>query len=292
MDKENRTRALPDDEFDVELLFAKLWRIQKKMWGKLFYPIRVCLLDKKKLAIALTIAIVCSVVLRLVLPPTYKTNFVLKPFSQADWVGLGMLGDLELMVKDDNYADLATAFKLDEATCEELKKISFYPIFKNQFRKDSITGILVELYIGNARLVDKFQNAILNNYLEQNPYYVKRNALYKQELAQMELRLNHDIKENDSLKKVIISNTFPRNAGGFVYGEPIDPVKVYQSGFDLNKKLIALNTAKEYVQSFELAKPGVIRLKPYFPRLVILLPVFMFFAMAYCLVSNLRAKNN
>lgn len=290
MDKDNRTRIPADDEFDVELLFAKLWQVQKKMWKKLFYPIEVCLWNKKKLIVALLIAIIAAVIVRYTFPPTYKTNFILKPFNPTDWVGVGMLTDLELMVKDENYADLSEVLQLDIATCEQLEKVVAIPIFKNQFRKDTLTGLLVELYIGNARLVNKFQDAILTNYLEKNPHYVKRNTLYKQELALMEIRLNHDIKENDSLKKVIIASTFPRNAGGLVYGEPIDPIKIYQNGFELNKKLISLNTAKEYVQSFELAKPGVVRLKPYFPRLVILLPVFIFLALLYCLVSNIRKE--
>lgn len=286
----NDLKQLPDDEFDIEVLASKLWRIFKRAMAKIYYPFKVAISNRKKLYLSLAVAVTLSVILRYTLPPVFETTFIIKPNMPTDMVALGMLDDLNLMVKDDNYEDLANSLQLPAELCEEIVRINSFPIFKNEFRKDTVSAIQVNLLLLQPRLIDTLQHAIMVNYLEKSTYFNKVIHIRQQELDYMENSLLEDIVENDSLKQVVTSNVSPKSGGGFVYGQPLDPQKVYQSGYELNKQLLQIRSSKQFNTSFILAKPGMVRLKPYFPRLIILLPIFTFLAFGYCLVSNLKAK--
>lgn len=295
MSEHKQEKSFSEDEFDIEILASKLWRLYKKALYKLLYPFRLIWFNPKKLYISLAIAFVLSIILRFTIPPIYETKFIIKPFNVTDIVSTIMLEDLNTMIKDDNYEDIGKLLRLNEELCENLFKLSTKPIFKNEFRKDTISCIEISLLLMNPRLVDTFQNAILNNYLEENEFYKRTINIRKTELENLEKLLIVDLLDNDSLKRVVTTNVLPRNGGGgFVYGEPLDPQKVYQSGYELQQQLLKVRTAKQFNRSFELAKSGIVRLKPYFPRMVILFPILCLVAVLYCLFSNLRLekKNN
>ncbi len=292
MSENNQHSSIQDDEFDIEVLASKLWRLYKKAFNKLLYPARLVLFNPKKLGLSLGIALILSLILRYTIPPIFETKFIIKPFNQTDIVSSMMLEDLNTMIKDDNYEDISKQLKLNEGLCKNLFKLSIKPFFKNEYRKDTITGIEVTLLLTNPRLIDTFQNAILENYLEENDYYKRTINIRKQELENLEKLLEKDILDNDSLKQVVTTNVLPRNGGGgFVYGEPLDPQKIYQSGYELQQQLLKVRTAKQYNKSFELAKAGIVRLKPYFPRMTILFPILSIIAILFCMISNKKLYN-
>jgi hypothetical protein len=292
MSENNQHSSFQDDEFDLEVLASKLWRLYKKALYKLFYPVRLVWFNPKKLGLSLGIALVLSIILRYTIPPIYETKFIIKPFNATDIVSSMMLEDLNTMIKDDNYVDLSKQLKLSEELCENIYKLSVKPYFKNEYRKDTIISIEVTLLLSNPRLIDSIQNAILNNYLEENEFYKRTINIRKQELENLEKLLIEDILDNDSLKRVVTTNVLPRNGGGgFVYGEPLDPQKVYQSGYELQQQLLKVRTAKQYNRSFELAKSGIVRLKPYFPRMTILFPILSIIAILICMFSNYKLYN-
>ncbi|MBP7511645.1 MAG: hypothetical protein KA981_06930 [Bacteroidia bacterium] len=290
MDENKQQTSLKDDEFDLEILASKIWRLYKKALYKLFYPVRLIWLNPKKLWISLSIAMALSIVLRFTIPPIFESTFIIKPYNVTDVVSSIMLEDLNTMIKDDNYPDLSKNLKLSEELCENLFRLSIKPQYKNEFRKDSIIGIQITLLLNNPRLIDTFQNAILKNYLEENEYFKRIVDIRRQDLNEFEKTLVKEILDNDSLKRVVTTNAIPRNGGGgFVYGEPLDPQKVYQLGYDLQQQLLKVRTAKQYNLSFELAKSGIVRLKPFFPRMVILFPILGLIALIYCMVSNAKS---
>lgn len=285
---------LPQDEFDIELLAQKLYRINKRIFYKLMFPVRVLISDKKRTGLITLIAIVCAIIGRYTIPPVYKTSFVIKPNNQTENVYLNMLNDLDILLDDKNYEEIAKDFKISEPLASELRDIKVNTVFKNQFRKDTVNMVEIVLFLKNAKLIDTFQNCIINSYLNQSAYYTKQQQIKDRDLKAMEERLVYDLKENDSLKRTVTANAFPRSSGGFVYGEPIDPLKIYQSGLGLYEHLLHVRLQQEFTHGFELVKPGVIRIKPYFPRLIILLPVFIFAGFVVSFVLNnrtLKAKH-
>lgn len=290
MSEQQNRPALPDDEFDIEVLAGKLWRIQKKFWIKLFYPFKVLLVNPKRLAVTLIASILVAVVLRFTIPPQYRSGFIIKPNNLGDIYFLAMLHDIDILLQDKNYPAIARNLGITETNAMELTRVELNPIFKNDYRRDTITAAEVVLTMRDANLIDTFQNGILYHYLEKNPYYKKAQEIRGEQLKAMEERLSMDLKENDSLKKVLTANAFPRGNGGFVFGEPIDPVKVYESGFSVYQKYLEVKSSREYNSSFELVKPGIVRIRPYFPKLIILLPVTVFIGLVICLIINLRKE--
>ncbi len=286
MSENKNQQSFQDDEFDIEVLASKLWNIYKKILGKLWYPVKLLKSNPKKLAISLTLSLVLSVILRFTIPPIFESSFIIKPSNTTDQVSSSMLEDLNTLIKDDNYEDVARLLNLDQSICEKLWKISYYPYYRSEYRKDTITGIHITLFMKNPRLIDTFQHAIVSNYLEGSAYFKRYITVRQQELDYMEQLLLKDIVENDSLKHLVAASVAPRSGGGFVFGEPLDPQKVYQSGYELQQQLMKVRTNKEYNQSFILAKSGIVRLKPYFPRMVILFPILALLAVLYCLFTN------
>lgn len=286
MSENKNQQSFQDDEFDIEVLASKIWTIYKKILHKLLYPVRLVWSNPKKLAISLAVAVMVSIILRFTITPIFESSFIIKPNNPTDHVSSNMLEDLNTMIEDNNYEDIARLLNLEQRICEDLSRLSYYKYYKNEFRKDTIVGIYISLLMKNPRLIDTFQNAIIHNYLEKNEYYARYINIHQKELDYMEQLLINDIRENDSLKRIVTSNAFPRSSGGFVYGEPLDPQKMYQTGYELQQKLINVRNAKQFNQSFVLAKSGVVRLKPYFPRMIILFPVFALLAILYCLFTN------
>lgn len=287
----NDNRApLRDDEFDIEVLAQKLSRISRKAIYKLSYPFRVLLINPRRLLLTVIIASVVAVIGRYTIPPFYKTSFIIRPGNPTENSYLNMLADLQLMLKDDNYPDIAEKLRLDESLCEELVRVYVNPIFKNPFRKDSISMVEITLLLTSPQLIDTFQTSIVQTFLNQSPYYTKLQLVKEQQLNALEERLVHDLSENDSLKKVVTANAYPRTSGGFVYGEPIDPLKIYESGFSLYNSLVSIRVQKQFLTSFELIKPGVVRTKPWFPRIIILLPATLLIGLIACFVLNLKEQ--
>lgn len=289
MANQEPTSNLPQDEFDIEILAQKLYRINKRFFYKLMFPVRVIASNVKRTGLIILVAVVCAIIGRYAIPPIYKTSFVIKPNNQTENVYLNMLNDLDILLDDKNYEEIAKDLKISELLASQLKDIKVNPVFKNEFKKDTINMVEIVLLLRNAQLIDTFQNSIINVYLNQSAYYTKLQQIKDRDLQAMEERLVYDLKENDSLKRTVTANAFPRNSGGFVYGEPIDPLKIYQSGLQLYQHLLYVRLQKEFTHGFELVKPGVIRIKPYFPRLIILLPAFIFVGFIVSFVLNNRA---
>lgn len=284
----NMNTNQPTDEFDVEVLAEKIWRINVRVFRKLTSPVRVLLANKKRFVIFTAIALVAAVIGRFTIPATYKSSFVIKSSNPTDIFYLGMLSDLNLMIKDDNVSEVARLLKLDEASAEKIKKIEPIVVFKNEFRKDTITGVDVHVYLSDPHLIGKVQEAIVINYLDSSEYYQKIEETHREELFALEQQIKNSIRENDSLKKVVIASAQPRGGNGFVYGQPIDPSKVYETGIELNKRLISLKSAEKYLEVFTIAKPGIVRLKPWFPRLIILLPICLLLSWGVCIYLNIK----
>lgn len=289
MSNNPNNNPIQDDEFDIEVMASKLWRLQKKVWYKLFFPARVILAKPRQLIITLVLGLLLAFIGRYTIPPIYQTSIIIKPANLTEYTYLGMLADLRLLLKDDNYEELSRKLNLTIEQCKSLKDIETNVIYRNPLRKDTISSVEIFIYSKDAYLIDTLQYRLLNNYLNGSAYYQKIYATNMEELNALEDRLLNDLRENDSLKKVVTANAFPRGGGGFVYGEPLDPLKIYESGLDLYEQLIILKGRKKFTENFELVKPGIVRLKPYFPRLIWLIPSFLLLALLTCFSLNIRS---
>ncbi len=281
-------RELNDDEFDIEYLAYKLLIVLKKGINWFLYPFKLVFLKPKRLALVIGVLFVVSLVIRFATPAIYKSNFILKPANQGDLNFVSILNDVKVLIKDDDYEEAAAILHLNPDICEKIYKIDFELIKSDRVYKysDSVNSVVIDIYTSDRNLFDTIQQAI-HSYIETSDYYAKSRKLKMENIVEMETKLNRDMRDIDSLKKALTSNAVPRNAGGFVYGEPINPMNVYEKAIIIYKELISLKYQTNYIASFELAKKCVKSKKRYWPKLSILLPASVVFGSLICLFYNL-----
>lgn len=288
MEDNSRKRSdFNDDEFDIEVLFEKLNRINKKIWIKLTFPFRVLFFNTKIFLITLIMCGAVSALLRFTLPKFYSATFIYEPTFKTDLFHLNLLNDLDILLKENNSTGVAKILHVDETLASKVNRSKVEVQFKNEYRKDSITSVEVFIIAEDNTVFDTLQQAILQ-YLASSPHYKKLHDMRLAELNTMEEKLLQDIEYNDSLKRTLAANTTPRGNGGFVYGEPIDPVRVYESGISLTQKLISIRSQKQFINNFELVKPVVAKNKPYFPRFILLFPALFGLCLIILFVYNLK----
>lgn len=286
-DNSPKRTSFNDDEFDIELLFQKLNRINKKIWLRLTFPFRVLFLNTKILLITLIMCGVISAVLRFTLPKYYSATFIYEPSLKADLFHLDLLKDLDILLKENNSTAAAELLNIDENLAAKISRAKYEVLYKNEFRRDTIASVEVLIIADDNTIFDTLEQSILS-YMASSPHYKKLHDIRKAELNTLEEKLLQDIVYNDSLKRTLAANTTPRGNGGFVYGEPIDPVRVYESGINLTQKLITTRSQKQFVNNFELVKPVVAKNKPYFPRFIILFPTLFGICLIILFVYNLK----
>lgn len=286
-DNSPKRNSFNDDEFDIELLFQKLNRINKKIWFKLAFPFRVLFFNTKILLITFILCGVISALLRFTLPKYYSATFIYEPTLKADLFHLDLLNDLDILLKENNSVTAAKLLNINEELADKVSRAKHEVLYKNEFRKDTIASVEVLIIADDNTVFDTLEQAILH-YLSSSPHYKKLHDMRQTELNTMEEKLLQDIEYNDSLKRTLAANTTPRGNGGFVYGEPIDPVRVYESGTNLTQKLISIRSQKQFINNFELVKPVVAKNKPYFPRFIILFPALLGISLILLFAYNLK----
>lgn len=285
-----QNHELKDDEFDMEEMLYKLLLLFKKVINWFLYPFKLMVLNTKRLLILFGIFSIIAVIIRFTAPPIYKSHFVLKPANQLDLNFAGMLNDIEVLIKDDDYEELSNVLQLDQSICENIFKIDNTLIKANKYFKytDSINSIIVDIYTYDRTQFDTVQKAIYN-YIENSDYYSKSRNIRIENIQEMALKLNKDMSDIDTLKKSLTQNAGPRAAGGFVYGEPINPMNVYEKAIVIYKEQLSLNYQNKYTACFELVKKCVKTKKKFWPRLSILLPAALILSLLANMGFNLVA---
>lgn len=283
-------KPLQDDEFDIEALIYKLFLLFKKGIRWILTPILLMFKQPKRLIIIISILFIGAITIRYTVKPVYKSYFTLKPTNLGDLYFIGMLDDLVSLIEDDDIEGISDLLRIDNSLSEKLIKLDFATEKINHFYKysDSINSLSIFIYTSDRGNFDTLQRAI-HSYLEQSPYYSKSRNIRMENINEMERRLNRDMAGIDSLKRILTTNAGPRSAGGFVYGEPINPMNVFEKAILLYKEQLLLNYQKKYTSSFELVKNCVSTKKRYWPRLSILLPAALALALCVNLILNISA---
>ena len=277
---------LNDDEFDIEILAQKTYSVFRKIAHKILFPVRLLFMKPLRLFSFVVAGIIVAVIFRYTLKPVYQSDFIVRPANKSDLYFMNLLLDLGNLINDKDYVSVSQQLKLDENTCSNISKIGLQLIRKSK-STDSADAVIIYILTKDNTLFDTIQSTLLN-YLETSVYYNKVRELRKRDIEEMRIKLAKDMTEIDSLKKSLVQNMQPRNAGGFVYGEPINPVSVYEEDLNLFKQQMSLKWQTSFVSNFELIKKCVPSEKPYSPRLSFLLPLCIAIALLLCLIYNYR----
>lgn len=279
-------RPINEDEFDIELLAQKLYRVGRRALFKLSFPLRVLFRKPLRLLLCLALGVGVALLLKYTLPRTYQSDFIIRPANKGDLYFVNLLTGIGTLLHDNDYAQVAKQLKLDENTASRLSQVSMELINKSK-AKDSADAALIYLRVSDPAYFDTLQASLLS-YIENSEYYSKLKRLREQDILSLRERLAHDIAEMDSLKRTMGQ---PRAAGGFVYGEPINPVELYEEQLRLYRQQLGLNWQSTFAANFELVKKCVPSQRPYWPRLLPLLLLCVGISVVVCFIANLRMRN-
>jgi hypothetical protein len=272
------------DEFDIELMAQKLYHIGMKALNKLLYPVKVLSRKPVRFIAFMIASVFAAVILKYTYPPVYKSSFLIKPMYPADLSFIDILYDIDQLVQNNDRKALSFTLGIDEQTSDAIRSVAIDPVWRSP-RKDTVTYASISIKCSDPLLFDSIQNHILR-YLDNNEHYARIRQMRMNEVALMKAKITNDLREIDSLKHMLAQNIAPRNAGGFVYGAPIDPVKTYDEAMALYRQELSLNWQAEFNDTFELLKGCIPTQKPYFPKFSLLLIVCCSLGIILCFVYN------
>jgi hypothetical protein len=110
----------------------------------------------------------------------------------------------------------------------------------------------VEVEVDNISVLPELQKGIVN-YLENNEYASKLKEIDKTSLRQIEVKLDKDLNNLDSLKRILEKSIVPQNTGnGIILGEPINPITVYDISLKLYEKKLQISNKQKMNNSFNV----------------------------------------
>jgi hypothetical protein len=192
--------------------------------------------------------------------PYYKSEMFISNKRLQNEYCAGMIYSLSQNLDEGGSnasVSLAKTLKMDVSEAKKLKSIQYLDANKNIAKKyeDSAAVYLpfkVEVEVYDNSVLPRLQTSILN-YLESNEYAQKLKEIESQSIAKTEVRILEEIKEIDSLKRIVNSSILPRGTGnGVIVGEPVNPVSIYDKAMKSYQQLMDLNKQKNLNNSFEV----------------------------------------
>lgn len=285
-----------DEEIDLVELFRKGGRVFKRR-QKLFW-------------IFMITGIALAIVYYNVKPPTYKSRMIISStvFQGASFVII--LDNLQLLLKEKDYEELASALGMDLHMAQKIKKIEVYSSEnyaemefgdKITFEKDKTVSVeekkvekkeefVIEAFVDDNSVFKVLEEGIIY-YLNNNPSIKESGKLKKQALNEMRSNIQKQRIELDSLKSSIVSIFNKKNSPvNFFIGDPgamyTDMVELYEDEIRANEGLFA--SSINVIESFRIYK------KPYSPKLGMSLAVstlvFLFLFMVTAIFLEVNRK--
>lgn len=243
---------------DVDLMYLLrslkgiIFNIYKAIIGLILFSI-------KKMVTLLFFIMICvglALSLYLVREPLYESQLCVSHTRLTNDYCYELITGLDSYInKKENNSRLAKKLSLDLESAKKIRKISYEPLSLNIAQRygDSTRVLLpfkVEVEISDNSILPELQEKLLN-YLESNKYVSQVKEIDRQTLLQTEARLDKEIENLDSLKRILDKSLIPQTSGtGIILGEPINPVTVYDISLKLYEKKLQLIEKQKLNDSF------------------------------------------
>jgi hypothetical protein len=280
----NNQSPLPQDELDIEEFFTKLYRVGVKAFAKAIFPFQLLWLRPMLLLLVIVLSSGISYITYRFVPKTYAGTFVIKPIDGSDLTLINDLYTLQIAAKDKDEVLLAELLQLPSDVTQTLKAVNATAIKK--FKQwDTLDLMSVELRISDRTYFDTIVHSIYH-YIENTAHYTKVKSLRIKQLNSNKKKIEEEMNELDSLKKIYANNISPRDGKGFVFGEPLNPIPLYEKEFMLFKQRISIEWQENYLNNIEIISISPPTSKPFFPRFVHVLLAFLGISMIILIRKN------
>lgn len=222
-----------NEEIDLFHFLKPVVELSKRIWRTFSIHFRMLYMFRiAALLIFLSIAAI-GFSTRYWLPKAYKTEglFVSQvlPGSYCSMM-IAQLNDV--VSSGANNAIVAEQLGVNEAVVGDLKSMHVIAIDDTLFAKQADTTFSpfrIELVLWNMQHLEDIQKGILN-YLETSEYAEKRLSARKKSLIALKQEYKSRRSSLDTLKRIVNNSVTPRSEGrGIIFGEPLNPVLVYDA---------------------------------------------------------------
>lgn len=211
--------------------------------------------------------------IHLLIKPVYTTDLTLVSYRLTNDHCAQLIGTLEELANhEENAPVLAKLLNLTTEEAEQINEIE-YRNMNDKMEKlysDSVLmnlPFLVRAEVHDTSILDKLQIGIVG-YIENNEYSVKRKKLARQTLELMKAEVARNVKQLDSLKKIVDQSIIPRGTGtGIILGEPINPVNVYDKAIDMYRSELKIQEDIALLSNIEVMENFTKFVKPTWPKL-------------------------
>ncbi|MCU0439809.1 MAG: hypothetical protein MUC49_18115 [Raineya sp.] len=229
------------EEIDLIELVIKIYKFFKRRY--------------KLMLITVMIAVLLGwIASSLLILPRYFSSMIISSRSLSASEVSGLISTLDELVKDYNVKEFTKLTKIPEkdfGTIVAIKAMpnrDFQKYVEKDVRKDSTVAISIDL-TNNAQW-EIIQNGIVY-YLENIPYVQKRTKIYREGQEKLLQQVQKEIKNIDSLKKIIeaspnAKNTIILSNSGGIYNEAF---KLHETEKNI-KENIALSNDIHVIKDF------------------------------------------
>lgn len=269
-------------EFDVDqYLVSSIQSIVSACRTVLNY---VKILFKRPITLALIVfgGLLFGWLLSYVLPSFYEVNMTLEVTAVNNEVSYELIQNLNTLVKNSSAEFAAQKLAADPMVLEDVFSIEMENMLSNIDIEDSIVNgapFRIRAILWNQDRVESLQ-ALIVNYLESNPYSLKRKNLELNRTENLVNKIILEQKEVDSLKNIAASSLLIRGQGtGLIYGQPLDPINIYREAITLFQRQQELEIRKVLIDNVQVVTGFEASEKPTFPNkgIIILIGCFLVF---------------
>ena len=246
------------EDLDMINVFSSVSKLFKAIFGGIGWLIEFSIRKIRPLALWMLFFVVIGVALRYTQKSYYSSDLSISHIRFDNDYCRTMVNNLKIYLSGNSDIDeLARELDMSVAQAEKIKSIKYEDLNDHMAGKysDSTLVLLpfkIEVEVYNNDVLDTLEVKLLN-YLENNEYALKRKEIDKIAINKIEQKINEEIKETDSLKKLVNQSIVARGAGnGMIIGEPIDPVAIYKRGLDLYERNLQLSKRQQLNNSFEI----------------------------------------
>ena len=266
---ESPTKKPPQGADDIDLgpILNKIGRALNSANEKANLGWRKLVGRKYLIAVCCLIGIALGILVYVLIPPKYEASITLTAKLVPLHFFAERVNGLDALAKEGSTKRLSAELGITNAVAE---KISDFKIDQVGSTQDSLLNSIPFRITVGARsndIYDELQPAIIT-YLENNEYSTKRRTVATNHLLALKQQLLVEMSELDSLKELMAQNIAPRaSAGGFIFGEPLDPLNVYREKLALYERLLKTENELKYVNNIELVNGFLPKGKPASPKL-------------------------
>lgn len=252
-------RTNSSEEIDLLYFFRPVGNAFKRAsnWGVDF--VRLLAHNRFLFAAILLIGSAAGYCARYLIKPSYKTEAIFISDMIPARYCTNLVQNLNELRRPGNIPELARTLNIPQDAAWQIQGIIPTAAPKDTFvvekRDSSMSLFRVTLILSSMQHIEAIQDGLVQ-YLEGNDYVRKRKEARLNNLVTQKADLELRIKSLDSLRTIVNNSVIPRSQGqGIIFGEPINPVSVYQAEVAYLRDKLNIQERIATIDNIEVLQP-------------------------------------